>query len=340
MPDTPAPSSAPSPEHGRGPLNTGAALDLVWVRAADVDDAVAARSSDDPARRATLAADAEVSRLLEAIRAIDLTTLSGDDTAERVRALCARARSPLPEPIARALPPGSGSTRTAAVCIYHHFLPVAREALAGSGIPAAVVSAGFPAGLSPLRQRIDEVGSSVAAGAQEIDAVINRSHALAGDWEALYGEVRAFREASGPALLKVILATGELGSATTIARTARVCMLAGADFIKTSTGKEAVNATFPAGLVMLESIRDYRERTGQVVGFKAAGGIRTPAQALEWMRLVEEELGTEALSAARFRLGASGLLDAIVRRLEELAGLGGARSAAPGVSRRVEEAEY
>lgn len=259
---------------------------------------------------------AECGRLLQAIRAIDLTTLAGDDTAERVRALCARARNPLPAELTQALRAAPGDVRTASVCIYHHFLPEALESLAGSGIPVAVVAAGFPAGLSPLPQRIDEVAAAVAAGAGEIDAVINRSHALGGEWEALYAEVRAFRDACGDALLKVILATGDLGAGTTIARAARVCMQAGADFIKTSTGKEAVNATYPAGLVMLREIRDYRARTGQVVGFKPAGGIRTPEQALEWMRLVEEELGPDALAPTRFRLGASNLLGEIVGRLQ------------------------
>ena len=247
---------------------------------------------------------------------MDLTTLSGDDTPDRVRSLCAQARNPIPESLANALSIPPELQRTAAVCVYHHFLEVARRALEGSGIPVAVVAAGFPAGLSPLRQRIDEVQASATAGADEIDAVINRSHVLTGEWEALYDEVRSFREAAGAARLKIILATGELRTLANVTRASRLCMLAGADFIKTSTGKEAVNATYPAGLVMLRAIRDHFDRTGQQVGFKPAGGIRTPSQALEWMRLTRDVPGEGWSGPERFRLGASSLLDEIVGRLE------------------------
>lgn len=277
---------------------------------AEVEQAVATL-----AERSIPSPPEEPAFLLRAIRSIDLTTLSGDDTPDRVRRLCAQARQPLAPELAGRLGIAAGAIHPAAVCIYHHFLEVAREALDGSGISIAVVSAGFPAGLSPLRQRIDEVRASASAGADEIDAVINRSHALMGEWAALYDEVRAFREACGEARLKVILATGELGGLTNVARVSRVCMLAGADFIKTSTGREAVNATYPAGLVMLRAIRDYRNRSGYGVGFKPAGGIRTAAQALEWMRLVAEVLGEEWLGPDRFRIGASGLLGEIATRL-------------------------
>jgi deoxyribose-phosphate aldolase len=207
-------------------------------------------------------------------------------------------------------------TRVAAVCVYHALVETAVDALRGSGIPVAAVSTGFPAGLSPFPQRLAEIRASTAAGAQEIDIVITRAHALTGDWQALYDEVRAFRDAAGDAHLKTILATGELGTLRNVARASLVCMMAGADFIKTSTGKEVVNATLPVSLVMTRMIRAYREATGQRVGLKPAGGIRTAKQALEWMLLVKEELGTEWLTRPLFRFGASSLLTDIERQLE------------------------
>ena len=203
-----------------------------------------------------------------------------------------------------------------AVCVYHAFVPLAVRALEGSGIPVAAVSTGFPAGLNPLPQRIEEIGASVAAGAREIDVVITRAHALASDWQALYDEVRAFRAACGAAHMKVILGTGDLATLVTVARASMVAMMAGADFIKTSTGKEAVNATLPVGVVMTRMIRDYHERTGYAVGFKPAGGIRSAKTALQWLVLMKEELGDRWLKAELFRLGASSLLTDIERQLE------------------------
>jgi deoxyribose-phosphate aldolase len=291
--------------------NPGGDLDLPWVLAAEMDAAEAADALAATARDPTAPPSSERSLLLRAISFLDLTTLSGDDTPARVRDLCARARQPLRPELAERL--GAAELHVAAVCVYHHFLPVALDALAGSGIPVAVACAGFPAGLSPLSLRVAEVRAAVEAGADEIDAVINRSHVLTGEWEALYDEVRAFRAACGEAHLKVILGTGDLGSLTNVARASRLCMLAGADFIKTSTGKEAVNATLPVGVAMLRSIREYAARTGCRVGFKPAGGIRTPAQALEWLRLVRAELGEEWLRPELFRIGASTLLGEIER---------------------------
>jgi deoxyribose-phosphate aldolase len=206
--------------------------------------------------------------------------------------------------------------RVAAVCVYHSFVETALEALEGSGIPVAAVSTGFPAGLSPFAQRIGEIRASVAAGAEEIDVVITRSHALTENWRALYDEVRAMREACGDAHIKTILAAGELGTLRTVARASLVCMMAGADFIKTSTGKESVNATMPIGLVMARAIREYRERTGQLVGLKPAGGIRSAREALEWLALVKDELGDRWLRPDLFRFGASALLTDIERQLE------------------------
>jgi deoxyribose-phosphate aldolase len=205
---------------------------------------------------------------------------------------------------------------TAAVCVYHQLVPVAVEALRGSNIPVAAVSTGFPAGLSPFAQRLEEITASVAAGAREIDIVITRAYVLNGEWEALYDEVRAFREACGDAHIKVILGTGELGTLRNVARASMVAMMAGADFIKTSTGKESVNAVLPTGLVMARMIREYHGRTGHIVGFKPAGGIRTAKQSLEWLTMMKEELGNRWLTPALFRFGASSLLADIERQLE------------------------
>jgi deoxyribose-phosphate aldolase len=204
----------------------------------------------------------------------------------------------------------------AALCVYHTFVETALQALEGSGIPVAAVSTGFPAGLSPFEQRLGEIRASVAAGAEEIDVVITRAHVLTENWQALYDEVRAMRQACGDAHIKTILATGELGTLCNVARASLVCMMAGADFVKTSTGKESVNATLPVGLVMARTIRDYGERTGHVIGLKAAGGIRTAREALDWLALIKEELGDRWLRPDLFRFGASSLLADIERQLE------------------------
>jgi deoxyribose-phosphate aldolase len=208
------------------------------------------------------------------------------------------------------------AVRVGAVCVYHEMVHAAVDALRGSGIPVAAVSAGFPHGLSPLPQRIQEIRASVDAGASEIDIVITRGHVLAANWEALYDEVRSFREACGEAHLKTILATGELGTLRNVARASLVCMMAGADFVKTSTGKEGVNATLPVGLTMVRAVRAYAERTGFAVGFKPAGGIRTAKDALLWLILMKEELGDRWTRPQLFRFGASSLLGDIERQLE------------------------
>jgi deoxyribose-phosphate aldolase len=257
--------------------------------------------------------------LLRAVTLMDLTTLSGDDTPGRVRRLCAKARQPVRPDLIEALGVQGLPIRVAAVCVYHAMIETAVEALAGSGIPVAAVSTGFPAGLSPFQQRVDEIRASVRAGADEIDIVITRAHVLTGDWPALYDEVRAFREACGDAHIKTILATGELGTLRNVARASLVCMMAGADFIKTSTGKESVNAVLPVGLVMTRMIREYLERTGHRVGFKPAGGIRAAKDALTWLTLMKEELGRPWLGSELFRFGASTLLTDIERQLEHFA---------------------
>jgi deoxyribose-phosphate aldolase len=247
---------------------------------------------------------------------MDLTTLAGDDTPGRVRRLCAKARQPVRADILEGLGASGLGIQVGAVCVYHAYVETAVDALRGSGIPVAAVSTGFPAGLSPFPERLAEIRASVEAGATEIDIVITRAHVLTGNWSALYDEVRAFREACGEAHMKTILATGELGTLLNVARASAVCMMAGADFIKTSTGKESTNATLPVGLVMARAIREYRERTGYDIGFKPAGGVRTAKQALDWLILMKEELGDAWLRPDLFRFGASSLLGDIERQLE------------------------
>jgi deoxyribose-phosphate aldolase len=277
--------------------------------------AVERRAATIPARR-TVKKAYQAAWLLRAITCIDLTTLSGDDTPGTVERLCAKARRPLRDDLVRALGVGALDIKVGAVCVYHTFVPTAVRALEGSGIPVAAVSAGFPAGLSPLAQRIEEIRASVEAGAREIDIVITRAHVLLGHWDLLYDEVRAFREACGDAHMKAILATGELATLSNVARASQVAMMAGADFIKTSTGKESANATLPVGLVMARMIRAYEAETGYAVGLKPAGGIRTAKSALEWLIMIKEELGDRWLSPSLFRFGASGLLTDIERQLE------------------------
>jgi deoxyribose-phosphate aldolase len=296
--------------------NPGIAHDTGWLREVRVNrSAVERRAQTLPARR-TVKQAWQAAWLLRAIRCMDLTTLSGDDTPGTVRRLCAKARRPVRADILDALGVADLGLTVGAVCVYHALVPTAIEALAGTTIPVAAVSTGFPAGLNPFEQKIAEIEASVAAGAREIDIVISRRYALTGDWPALYEEVKAFRAACGEAHMKTILATGELGTLRNVGIASLVCMMAGADFIKTSTGKESVNATLPVTLVMARAIRDYHERTGYKVGFKPAGGIRTAKQSLDWLILMKEELGDEWLSPHLFRFGASSLLGDIERQLE------------------------
>ena len=296
--------------------NPGIPLQLDWVRDARINRSAVERRAATIGTRRTVKREWQAAWLLRAITLIDLTTLAGDDTPGAVRRLCAKARHPVRADLLEGLGATDLPIRTAAVCVYHALVPTAVEALRGSSIPVAAVSTGFPAGLSPFEQRLQEIRASVAAGAAEIDIVITRAHVLTGSWEALYDEVRAFRDACGSAHMKTILATGELGTLGNVARASRVCMMAGADFIKTSTGKESTNATLPVGLTMVRAIREYRERTGYRVGFKPAGGIRTAKQAIEWMLMMKEELGVDWLRPELFRFGASSLLGDIERQLE------------------------
>lgn len=312
---TPMPGAKPAlAEHPT--RNPGTALELDWLRDIRVNrSATERRAATIPTRR-TVKKDWQAAWLLKALTTIDLTTLAGDDTPAKVQRLCAKARQPVRRDVLTALGMADRGLHVGAVCVYHAMLEPALRALEGSGIPVAAVSAGFPAGLSPLKQRIAEIEESVAAGATEIDIVITRTHVLTGNWQALYDEVRAFREACGDAHLKSIIATGDLAILRNVAKASMVCMMAGSDFIKTSTGKEATNATLPVSLTMVRCIRDYLEKTGHRVGFKAAGGISTAKAALSYLTLMKEELGRDWMDAGLFRIGASSLLADIERQLE------------------------
>ena len=291
-------------------------LDLDWVDAVQVNRSAVERRCSSLTKRRSIKKAWQAAWLLKAIRCMDLTTLSSDDTPDRVRRLCSKALRPLKQELTNDLGITSLNLTVGAVCVYHALVETAAKALKGSNIPVAAVSTGFPHGLSPLPRRIEEIRDSVSAGALEIDIVITRAHVFSGNWEALYQEIKSFREACGDSHLKTILGTGELGSLRNVAKASLVCMMAGADFIKTSTGKEPQNATLPVSLVMLRMIRDYHQKTGHKVGFKPAGGIRTAKQALEWQILMKEELGREWLEPELFRFGASGLLTDIERQLE------------------------
>jgi deoxyribose-phosphate aldolase len=304
-------SGAAAVTHKRNP---GMPLDLEWVESLTANRSAIERRAATLGGRRTVKKEWQAAWLLRAIQCMDLTTLGGDDTPGNVHRLCAKAKQPLSQEMLEKL--GLESLHTGAVCVYHQYVEDCVRNLEGTGIPVAAVSTGFPHGLSPFRERIHEIKASVAAGADEIDIVITRAHALRGDWEALYEEMRQFREACGEAHVKAILATGELGTLTNVARASAVCMMAGADFIKTSTGKEPVNATLPVSLVMVRAIREYEEMARVKVGYKPAGGIRTAKQSLDFLMLMKEELGDAWLSPSLFRLGASTLLADIERQLE------------------------
>ncbi len=296
--------------------NPGTGLRLGWLRDVQVNRSAVERRASTLAGRRSVKKEWQAAWLLKAISCIDLTTLAGDDTPGKVKRLCAKAQQPVRQDILDELGVADLGLTTGAVCVYHAMVPTAVEALKGSNIPVAAVSTGFPAGLSPFLQRVAEIHASREAGASEIDIVITRAHVLTGNWEALFDEITAFREACGDAHMKAILATGELGTLRNVYKASMVAMMAGADFVKTSTGKESENATLPVSLVMVRSIRDYLERTGYRIGFKPAGGIRTAKEALLWLTLMKEELGREWLEPELFRFGASSLLGDIERQLE------------------------
>lgn len=299
--------------------NSGIPLDLNWVQDVRVNTSAVERRAQTQTARRTVKKEWQAAWLLRAITCMDLTTLSGDDTEERVRRLCAKARQPIQQEIVEKLGIERLGIKVGAVCVYHTFVETALHALEGSGIHVAAVSTGFPAGLSPLSERVAEIRRSVEAGAHEIDVVITRALVFGGRWQALYDEVAAFRQACRGRHMKVILGTGDLLTLRNVGRASVVAMMAGADFIKTSTGKEATNATLPVSLVMVRAIREYAQQTGMAVGFKPAGGIRTAKQSIDWLGLMKDELGDSWMRAELFRFGASSLLGDIERQLEHYA---------------------
>nr|WP_176024987.1 deoxyribose-phosphate aldolase [Brucella pseudintermedia] len=298
------------------PRNAGTSLRPDWFEDVVVNRSASERRAATISARRSVKKEYQAAWLIRAIQCIDLTTLAGDDTAGRVRRLCAKARRPVREDILVALGLADAGITTGAVCVYPTMVPHAVKALEGSGIPVASVATGFPAGLTPLPLRLAEITYAVEQGAHEIDIVITREHVLTQNWSALYDEIAAMREACGDAHMKAILATGDLNTLTNVYRASMVAMQAGSDFIKTSTGKEDVNATLPVSLTMVRALRDYGELSGQSVGFKPAGGLKTVKDALAWLTLMKEELGNRWLEPDLFRIGASSMLGDIERQLE------------------------
>lgn len=316
---TPMPSRLPAntvEAHGIV-RNPGMALDLGFLESMrSVNRSALERRVGTLTKRRSIKADNQAAWLLRSISLMDLTTLNSNDTDERVRRLCAKAVYPLRRDLVEALGLGDTVIRPAAVCVYHPFVATAVEAVTGTGIHVAAVSTAFPHGLAPLSTRITEIEASVADGADEIDVVIPRGLVFGAKWQELYDEIKAFRAACGEAHLKVILGTGDLATLRNVTLASMVAMMAGADFIKTSTGKESVNATLPVGLAMVRAIRAYHEQTGYLIGFKPAGGISTAKVSLDWLVLMKEELGRPWLEPELFRFGASSLLTDIERQLE------------------------
>ncbi|HWA33062.1 MAG TPA: deoxyribose-phosphate aldolase [Cyclobacteriaceae bacterium] len=305
--------------HGSFKRNDGIPLDANMLKGIRVNKSAVERRTSTMTARRSIKKEWQAAWLLRAISCMDLTTLAGDDTPGNVIRLCAKARNPVRADLLEALGMADANIHVGAVCVYHNLISVAVEALGDSGIPVAAVSTGFPAGQITLDQKLQEIEKSVKAGAKEIDIVISRAHVLTSNWKALYEEVSLFRKSCGEAHMKAIIETGELSTLTNIAKASHVCMMAGSDFIKTSTGKAASNATLPVSLVMVRAIREYHEATGFKVGFKPAGGIQKAKQALDWLVLMKEELGNDWLSPDLFRFGASSLLADIERQLEHFA---------------------
>ena len=304
--------------HNR-PRNRGAPLSPDWFESVGVNASAVERRAATLTTRRSVKKEYQAAWLVKAVTCIDLTTLAGDDTPERVRRLCAKARRPLSDELLAALGLLDSPPTVGAVCVYPTMVAPAARALEGSGVPVASVATGFPTGLMPPKLRLEEIRYAVEEGADEIDIVITRAHVLGRNWAALYDEVAAMREACGRAHLKAILGTGDLKTLRNVYAASMVAMQAGADFIKTSTGKEDVNATLPVSLVMVRALRDYRERVGADVGFKPAGGVRAAKDALAWLILMKEELGLPWMQPDLFRIGASGLLTDIERQLEHFA---------------------
>jgi deoxyribose-phosphate aldolase len=302
-----------APGHKRNP---GFPLDLDWVARIKMNRSALERRAATIGTRRTVKKEYQLAWLLKAVTLMDLTTLNSDDTPGRVERLCAKARNPIRADLVEAMGVQKLGITPAAICVYHNFVATAVKALEGTNIPVAAVSTAFPHGLTPLKIRLAEIEASVEDGAKEIDIVIERGLVLNGQWEELYAQVKAMREACGEAHIKTILGTGELATLTNVAKASLVCMLAGADFIKTSTGKEKTNATLPTSLAMVRMIRWFGEETGIEIGYKPAGGIAKAKDALTYMALMKEELGRKWLEPHLFRFGASSLLTDIERQIE------------------------
>jgi len=313
QPITPRARETEPANHVRNP---GIAYDADVIDSIRVNRSAAERRVASLPGRRSVKKEWQAAWLLKAVTCIDLTTLAGDDTPGRVQRLCAKARRPVRQDLLDAMGLSEVNITTGAVCVYHNMVETAVKALEGTDIPVAAVSTGFPAGLTPLPLRIKEIEASVAAGAREIDIVIDRGHVLTGNYRVVYDEMKLFREACGPSHVKAIIGAGDLGTLTNVARASMACMMAGADFIKTSTGKEPVNATLPFALIMTRMIRAYGEMTGERIGFKPAGGISTAKDVLNYQVVMKEELGLPWLQPDLFRIGASSLLTDIERQLE------------------------
>mmetsp|Transcript_150093 Transcript_150093/g.279770 ORF Transcript_150093/g.279770 Transcript_150093/m.279770 type:complete len:338 (-) Transcript_150093:177-1190(-) len=298
-----------------GPNNPGLPLDLKWVEAAEVNlPALQRRAATHKTRRSVKKAW-QAAWLLRAAQCVDLTTLAGDDTDVNVNRLCAKAKHPIRLDLLKAMGVNPDLITTGAVCVYPNLVPDAAKALKGTNIPIASVATGFPAGQTPLPQRLEEIRTAIKWGATEIDIVVPRRAVLTGDWQGLYDDVKVCKQACGDVHMKTILAIGECGTMTNVYKASLVAMMAGSDFIKTSTGKEGVNATFEVALVMVRAIREFHEKTGFRVGFKPAGGIRAAKDTLSWLALMKEELGDEWTHPTLFRLGASALITDIERQI-------------------------
>ena len=289
-------------------------LDLNWINNINVNLSAVERRTSTLVKRRSVKKEYQASWLLKAITLIDLTTLSGDDTFGKVDRLCKKALNPIANNILSKLEINEDAVKVGAVCVYHHLVSQAKNQLKGQ-LPIAAVSTGFPAGLSSFSTRKKEVVDSIKSGANEIDIVINRGFVIQNNWKKLYEEVKSFKLAANKTKIKAILGVGDLETMRNVAKASLVCMMAGADFIKTSTGKESINANLNNSLVMLRMIREFHEFSGKKIGFKPAGGISTAKSVLEFLILVMEELGEDWLNPNLLRIGASSLLIDIERQL-------------------------
>ena len=289
-------------------------LDLSWVNSVQVNLSAVERRTSSLVKRRSVKKEYQAAWLLKAVTLIDLTTLSGDDTSGKVDRLCQKALNPIAFNIYQHLEIPANKLTVGAVCVYHHLIKQAKKNL-NKEIPVAAVSTGFPSGLSSFSTRKKEITDSIKDGASEIDIVINRGFVLQGEWQKLYNEVRSFKEVANGIKIKAILGVGDLETMRNVAKASLVCMMAGADFIKTSTGKENINANLNNSLVMLRMIREFYEYSGRKIGFKPAGGISSAKSVIEFLILVMEELGKEWINPSLLRIGASSLLIDIERQL-------------------------